>query len=367
MDIDIDEFSRQITSWHVTHLRIDEEVPFDNVTSDILRSAERVALQDRLVGIAMASFQCPDNSQAAPFDASRCSRYGESHVGNLVADAILSYGHGRGAAIAFANGGGIRQNLNEGNITDKDSKAVLPFANTISFISVTGLTLGKALNNSLSRIDSSDGTGRFLQVAGLRMKFDMERDPDGRVFGVETQSSAGVWSPLDPDSVYRVALPDFIRYGGDGYSSLADGILEATDNGRSWSEVLISYLEDRYPQPGVRPLLHGRIINATKGHAEATRACVSSMAVSELSGQLSDDCDSGGSSSRSYTRITWKIQPPTQNHVALLLKLRHDEQWLKEFNSSLAQPAGKGVKERFEVVPGQIKSGSVLEFDYANR
>lgn len=363
IDISLDDKTHHVVSWEASLVELDESVPFDNATAEILRKAEELSLEERVVGTALGTFGCPETEFALLIGVSTCSRFGESEIGNLVADAILQYARGLGASVALMNGGGIRSIIGQGNITDKQARAVVPFPNTISVIRVTGKTLGAALNNSLSRIDSENGTGRLLQVSGVRMKFDMARDPEERVFDVETLTPDGWWSPLHEDSVYTVALPDFVRNGGDGYNMFANDALEAIDYGPTLITILVKYIEDRHPTPGVRPVLHGRLVNATVGAAPGVYGCVTSRVVVNASGLVGDGCD--GIRKRSYTHAVLKIEPSQQDHVAVLLRLRVDSRWLLPFNASEIHPDGSH-DVRMEIVTGD-KARDNSGFNYDTR
>jgi hypothetical protein len=277
----------------------------------------------------------------------------------LIADAILDSARGLGATIAIANAGGIRNTIPAGVITDKRARGVLPFANSVSVLHITGHTLGQALNNSVSALGAASGSGRFLQIAGARMKFDMGRNQTGRAFDVHTLNTNGTWSPLQSDTVYVVAVPDFIRNGGDDFDMLAEKNLQAWDQGPGLASVLIAYLEARYPTPGVRPLLEGRIVNATAGAPPLVYACASSMVLSALEGNLRDGC----AAERVYTRIRWAIEPPEgEEYLAIVLTIRIDPQWLEGHN-------GTGTladTEFINIISGQV-SPAGDGFTYSSR
>jgi 5'-nucleotidase / UDP-sugar diphosphatase len=66
-------------------------------------------------------------------------------------------------------------------------------------------------------VSGARGEGRFLQVSGLRVRFDRSRPEGERVLHVQIQQGDG-WAPLDDDTLYSVAVPDFLQGGGDGYT-----------------------------------------------------------------------------------------------------------------------------------------------------
>ncbi|NLZ45419.1 MAG: bifunctional metallophosphatase/5'-nucleotidase, partial [Clostridiales bacterium] len=79
-----------------------------------------------------------------PEDGGRLIRNQETNLGNLVADA---YKEVSGADIAFANGGGIRANVEKGNITFEDIIKVNPYGNKICLVEATGQEILDALEH----------------------------------------------------------------------------------------------------------------------------------------------------------------------------------------------------------------------------
>src|SRR5262249_15218554 len=92
---------------------------------------------------------------------------------------------------------------------------ILPFANYVGSVRLSGDALRAMLEHSVGSLDSR--AGRFLQVSGLRFRFDPDAPPGSRV--------RDVWvgeAPLDPAARYTVALNDFLEQGGDDYALLRD-------------------------------------------------------------------------------------------------------------------------------------------------
>jgi 5'-nucleotidase / UDP-sugar diphosphatase len=171
-------------------------------------------------------------------------RFAECTMGNLIADAMREYG---GTQIALQNGGGIRASIEVGEISVQEVLDVLPFSNTITTFELSGLDIVAALENSVSRIDSTEGTGRFLQVSGLRFSYDGSRPAGQRVTDVEVMDSSGNYDVLDPDEVYTVAANDYLYAGGDDYAMFAENAREGVDFGVTLDEVLREYIVTHTP------------------------------------------------------------------------------------------------------------------------
>ncbi len=114
-------------------------------------------------------------------EGTRMIRTREMPIGNLVADAYRIMSE---AQIGFTNGGGIREDLKEGDITFSDIKAVHPFGNNIDTALVRGQTLADYLEFASSNVDKDyyeekNGVlvpkgedGSFAHVSGMKYTVD---------------------------------------------------------------------------------------------------------------------------------------------------------------------------------------------------
>lgn len=185
-------------------------------------------------------------------------RFEECNMGNLITDAILWKMQAQGVQIALQNGGGIRASIPKGPISRGQILEVLPFGNTIATFEITGADLLTALENGVSRAENpeNEGTGRFLQVAGLRYTWDPSKPVGQRIVKVEVRNPDGTWSALDPNAVYKVAANDFMRRGGDDYKVLAEKAMNVYDYGPPLDEAVAEYIQAHSP---VAPQVEGRI------------------------------------------------------------------------------------------------------------
>ena len=79
---------------------------------------------------------------------------------------------------------------------------------------MSGQTILKALQWSVSAYPQEDG--RFPQISGLQFLFDPEKPAERRIFQAEVYTDDG--SYLNMNKLYKVAMPQYIAEGGDGYS-----------------------------------------------------------------------------------------------------------------------------------------------------
>jgi hypothetical protein len=124
--------------------------------------------------------------------------YYDTPLGNWFCDSIL---YGTGAEIAFQNNGGIREPLEEGEIT-VDAIFRMNFRDELYTFELTGAQLVELLE-----FDLRDGKERPMQVAGLAYAFDLSR-PEGRRV---------VEHDLDLQRTYAVAAEDYSVVRGERF------------------------------------------------------------------------------------------------------------------------------------------------------
>lgn len=181
-------------------------------------------------------------------------RVKECDLGNAIADAMLERTRQQGIVIAFQNGGGIRASVQAGEVTMGDLLTVLPFQNTLATFEITGSGIFEALENGVSKIE--EGAGRYAQVAGLRYQYDLSKPAGSRVLKAEIYQN-GAWSEVDKNETYLAATNDYVRRGGDGFSTFAEA-KNAYDFGPNLENVLLDFLV-KYPDYDPTP--QGRILD----------------------------------------------------------------------------------------------------------
>ena len=163
-----------------------------------------------------------------PTTHKRAIRNSETNLGDFCADAYRSI---VGADIAFANGGGIRADIEEGNITYEEIINVHPFGNEICMIETTGQDILDALE--VGACEYPIENGGFLQVSGLSYTIDPsipssvvfnERGQFVKVDGKYRVTEVMVGNePLVLNKTYTLASHNYmIKNGGDGYTMFMD-------------------------------------------------------------------------------------------------------------------------------------------------
>ncbi len=175
----------------------------------------------------------------------------ECAMGNLVADAMLERVADQGIQVAIQNGGGLRATIDGGEITMGEVFTVLPFQNTLATFELTGAGIVEALENGVSAVE--EGAGRFPQVSGMSYTFDLNQEPGSRISDVMVGGE-----PIDPEATYGVVSNNYMRGGGDGYSSFTTAE-NAYDFGPGLEQVVADYIGENSPYA---PYTDGRISQA---------------------------------------------------------------------------------------------------------
>ena len=173
----------------------------------------------------------------------------ESPLGNLIADAIVYSAETKGEKPDFAvtNSGGIRTDIEKGNITQKDIIGAFPFPNALTILTLDG-------KDVISMFEHAAGlTNGVLQVShGLVMEYDPKKEVGSRITKLELNGKK-----IDPKKKYRIATNDFLANGGDGFSQFLSGTDRNDVNGYMMYNAIMDYL--KYKKV-VAPKMEGRVV-----------------------------------------------------------------------------------------------------------
>lgn len=157
-------------------------------------------------------------------------RYGDVLL-NFVSDFVASRGRelvddGR-IDFAIANRGGIRNGISKGNITQGNIIEMLPFANHVKVLDISGHDLLDMLQINIEK-----------KRVGFSDEVRVLTNPDG------TQLVAAMidGSPVDPDATYRIATIDYLANGGDYMTPLKKGKAVGMSDKLLWED-MIDYIK----------------------------------------------------------------------------------------------------------------------------
>ncbi len=227
-----------------------DDVPVDADMQFLVEDIKEKALADgqKVVGVSETVLSINDEL------GNRLVRSQEVSIGNFCADAFRLV---LDADIAFVNGGGIRADLPQGDVTYNHLLGIFPFNNTACTATMTGQQLLDALEFSVSFLPVEDGT--FMQVSGLKFEVDASvpspvvtdkedlflhvADGPRRVSNLQIlDKESGEYLPVDLEKRYTLASFNFLLkdLGGAGIFRYAE--LEEDYLGQD-VEVLAFYIE----------------------------------------------------------------------------------------------------------------------------
>ncbi|MBR1844569.1 MAG: bifunctional metallophosphatase/5'-nucleotidase [Lachnospiraceae bacterium] len=198
----------------------------------------------------------------------RLVRRTETNLGDFIADA---YKLRTGADCAFANGGGIRDDIKKGDIKIIDVKTVQSFGNTVCVVEVTGQQILDAMEWGCRVVPAENGA--FPQVSGITFDLDTsipdpcKIDDNGNCIGIDGERRVKNLKingeDVDLMKKYKLATFDYIAIEhGNGYTAF-DGC-DIID--RSTAEdftMIIDYIKEdlggRIPDKYADPYGDGRI------------------------------------------------------------------------------------------------------------
>ena len=201
--------------------------------AELIASYPRVAKADGIVADALAQAAEIGNvvigQTTAPITRARTTagaedRGAESTISNLVADMLrdqLADPARGGAQIGVQNPGGNRADLNPdgaGDVTYGEAASVLPFANTLFTLSLTGAQFKTLLEQQWQVTEAGvpiGGSRPFLQLGlsdNVSYTFDASKPQNERITSISVDGQ-----PIDPAATYRIATPSFLTTGGDNF------------------------------------------------------------------------------------------------------------------------------------------------------
>ncbi|XP_022106650.1 5'-nucleotidase-like [Acanthaster planci] len=152
----------------------------------------------------------------------------ECALGNLVADAMLfpnlnTSDGWSDVSISITTTGSMVSSAGVGDITIGTINKIIPYGDTIDVIELKGRHLLEALENSVFDWDEDKINYQMMQMAGMRVVYDLSRLPGDRVVSIDVRCAdcpVPAYDKLRLDAVYKVAVNSYIEQGKYGYSSL---------------------------------------------------------------------------------------------------------------------------------------------------
>lgn len=169
---------------------------------------------------------------------------GESALGNLLADALRSYGK---TDFAFMNPGGIRADIVAGSVNWGNLFSVQPFGDRVVRMTMTG----RQIRDLLGQQWADPVNPKFLQISGLTYAWSLDTVANRGIVGEVLKDGI----PLVETGIYTVTVNNFLSNGGDLFTVFRNGSEKVP--GAVDIDVVFNYLGEM-PQP-FNAAIEGRI------------------------------------------------------------------------------------------------------------
>lgn len=254
--LEVDRQTRDVTGYTQENVTVPSSAAGADLTNPVVSEVKRIVdatlAEAEIVGGQPVGTVRGDITTAHR-DGVRDDRLSESTLGNLVAEFFRNAVTDRGGAdLGFMNSGGLRSELRDdpvgqdGNVTLAEADAVLPFANTILTLTLTGEQIRQVLEEQWQPVS----TGRLFRALGTSENLAWTFDPTAAV-GERITSVTIDGARLDPAADYRVAVSGFLAEGGDHFSAFTHAA-DVRDTGLVDSEAWLTYLAERRDE-GIAP------------------------------------------------------------------------------------------------------------------
>lgn len=152
----------------------------------------------------------------------------ETNLGNLVCDVLRA---ACGTDLALINSGTFRSDKIHpaGDLTKRDIIEILPMLDESVVLELTGSDILAVLENSVSQYPKLEG--RFLQISGIKYRFDPRLPPGERVHK-DSVFLLDSMEKLDNERKYTATTKAYLATGKDGFGMLAScNVLVSPENG----------------------------------------------------------------------------------------------------------------------------------------
>lgn len=155
---------------------------------------------------------------ANPDEGPGSNRGTESTLNSMIADATLESVNASTtlkADIGVMNAGGVRADLEKGDVTYAEAYTVQPFNNTLGVVDLTGAAFIQLLEQQWREASVSE---RPVLILGLSRNVEYSYDPEAPIGSRVTDVSVN-GAPIELNKTYRIAASNFLLNEGDAYSA----------------------------------------------------------------------------------------------------------------------------------------------------
>lgn len=179
-----------------------------------------------IVDKAVAAAATEGNRPVADLKYDFLKSWNESHLANLIAEAAKEGIAAKTAVkpdLGLINPGGVRADLFAGEVTYKEVFDVQPFANDMTYATLTGAEIKAVLEQQWQTKNGNETTTLLGWSNNFAYTFDETRPKGDRITSITIDGA-----PIDPTKQYIVAAGAFLLNGGDGFTALKNGTMKST-------------------------------------------------------------------------------------------------------------------------------------------
>ncbi|MEV0721211.1 bifunctional metallophosphatase/5'-nucleotidase [Micromonospora purpureochromogenes] len=240
IDLQIDRKTGDVLTASANNVVVTRDVTKDAAQTELI-TRYKTALGPVATKVVGETAEPLDRVQETLFGTAK----GESPLGNVIADAqFAATDNEQGALGAFMNPGGVRADLDAGQVTYEEAFTVQPFANNLVTLDLTGAQLYCVLEQQFV-------VGRTLYPSSaVRYTVDVNgttgttADPCAGTRVVRGSLTLG-GVPVTDAGTYRVTVNNFLAGGGDGFTALKSGTNQVT--GMIDLDAFVAYLTASSP------------------------------------------------------------------------------------------------------------------------
>ncbi|XP_037510415.1 LOW QUALITY PROTEIN: protein 5NUC-like [Rhipicephalus sanguineus] len=254
----------KVTKWTGNPVLLNSSVQEDQEMLDVIDCYKENVTRaiSEVIGISKVKLE----------QADQICRLRECTLGNLIADGFFAYyadkessepGMWSDVNGALFNGGAVRAPIPQNrNITMGHILATMPFGMSVVIMTLNGSELRSMFEYSVSEYSFQKKQGRFLQVSGIRVTYNLHYPRNCRVVSLQVlcrRCKVPRYETVNDTGVYKIVTTDYITKGGDGYPKATN----ATSGGPADYSVLVEHIRKITP---VKSAIEGRItlLNGTK-------------------------------------------------------------------------------------------------------
>lgn len=180
-------------------------IPSDSISCESASVAEAVASAKEHFEEFTSRVCATSDCKLSIYDGNgtRIIRTQEVGIGDFFCDVVAGMAD---AQISIFNGGGIRGDIPQGEVTNGDIINVIPFDNQLCLMELTGKQLLDVLEVGFSALPKESGS--FPQLGGMKVEVKISANP--RIQSAQVLQG-GEWVALDPDARYKVAGSEYLR------------------------------------------------------------------------------------------------------------------------------------------------------------